>query len=160
MGKTPEETLQALTDRAELEEMFTSYFSGGLRLGFDKFFTPDAVVDINGMVARSFEETAELYKKVVADKPKLTGQFRMILSNHMIKVDGDTATVELMWTQQLNDTIKGPPRLIEQGREWDKLVRTKDGWRITKRVVIADSGLPDLFDATYTPRRDFNMSMM
>ena len=160
MGKTPEETLQALADRAELEEMFTSYFSGGLRQGFDKFFVPGAEVDINGMVTRSFEETAELYKKVAADKPKLTGQFRMILSNHIIKVEGDNATVELMWTQQLNDTIKGPPRLIEQGREWDKLVRTKDGWRITKRVVIADSGLPDLFDETYTPRRDFNMSMM
>jgi len=160
MAKTPDEMLRALTDRAEIEEMFVSYFSGGLRGGFDKFFVEGAELDINGIVVHSFEEMQDLYRKVVLDKPRLTGTFRMILSNHLIEVDGDTATVQLLWTQTLNDTVKGPPRLIEQGREFDKLVRTASGWRIAKRVVIADSGLPDLFDEAYTPRRDFSLAML
>ena len=160
MSKTTEQKLQEILDRAEIEEMFVSYFSGGLRQGFDKFFVAPFELDINGIVVHTFEETQELYRKVMLDKPRLTGQFRMILSNHVIKIDGDTATVELMWTQTLNDTVKGPPRLIEQGMEYDKLVRTPAGWRIKKRVVIADSGLPDLFDETYQPRKGFNVSML
>ncbi len=158
MGETA--SLQVLLDRMAIEELFVRYYSGlgsGDPDGFGGFFAEGAVLDVNGMVCRSKEEIATLYRDVAADKPNLTGQFRMILSNLFIEVDGDSATAQMLWTQTLNDTLKGPPRLIEQGREFDALVRQNGKWKIKKRVVIADSGLPDLMDGTYTPRADYRL---
>jgi ketosteroid isomerase-like protein len=155
-----EATLQMVLDRMAIEEVFVRYYSGlgsGDPEGFGGFFAEEAELDVNGIVCRSKEEIAALYRDVAADKPNLTGQFRMILSNLFIAVDGDTATAQMLWTQTLNDTLKGPPRLIEQGREFDALVRQNGRWKIAKRVVIADSGLPDMMDATYTPRADYRL---
>lgn len=153
-------TLQMVLDRMAIEEVFVRYYSGlgsGDPDGFGGFFADEAELDVNGIVCRSKEEIAKLYRDVAADKPNLTGQFRMILSNLFIEVDGDTATAQMLWTQTLNDTLKGPPRLIEQGREFDRLVRQNGRWKIKQRVVIADSGLPDLMDETYDPRPDYKL---
>lgn len=150
--------LQALIDRETLREMFTDYFSGGIRRrGFESFFAPEFELDINGIVVHNFEEVRAFYGRVMEDKPGLTGTFRMILSNWVMDVQGDEAKVEFMWTQTLNDTIKGPPRFIEQGREFDRLIKIDGEWKIKKRVVIADSGLPDMFDPTWEPRLDYQL---
>ena len=63
-----------------------------------------------------------------------------------------------MWTQTLNDTLKGPPRLIEQGLEYNLLVKQDGRWKIRKRIVIADSGMPDIMDATYQPLPDYTLA--
>ena len=153
-----EAALQALIDRKTIEEMCIDYFSGGIRnKGFEHFFADSFELDINGIVVTGFDETRALYQRVVADKPRLTGVFRMILSNFLIEIDGDKATAQFLWTQTLNESIKGPPRFIEQGREFDRLKKINGQWKITKRVVIADSGLPDLFDDTFEPRLDYQL---
>jgi hypothetical protein len=51
-----------------------------------------------------------------------------------------------------------PHVLLEQGREYDLLVRQDGKWLIRKRVVIADSGLPERFKATYQPRMDYDIT--
>ncbi|HTK71093.1 MAG TPA: nuclear transport factor 2 family protein [Croceibacterium sp.] len=156
-----DKTLQMLLDRAAIEEIFVRYYSGlgsGDPDGFGGFFTDDLELDVNGLVARNKEEVARLYRDVAADKPNLTGTFRMILSNLFIELDGDTARARMMWTQTLNDTLKGPPRLIEQGLEYDLLVKQEGRWKIRKRVVIADSGMPDIMDETYRPLPDYKLS--
>ena len=167
MAKTPENaelnvaTLQALLDRLLIQDLFTRYYTSldaADPEGFGKYFVEGAELDVNGMVVHGQKEIADLYRRVAADKPKRTGRFRMILSNPQIEVTGTTATARFLWTQLLNDSIKGPPQLIEQGREFDLLIKRNSEWRITKRVVIADSGLPDLFDATYTPREDYKIT--
>jgi hypothetical protein len=145
--------LQALLDRQQIQDLFTRYYAGldGTDpAAFGKYFAPGAELDVNGMVAHGQEEIAELYRRVRADKPPRTGTFRMILSNPLIEVTGTTARAQFLWTQLLNDSLKGPPQLIEQGREFDELVKREGQWRITKRVVIADSGMPNLFDETYS----------
>ncbi len=153
-----EAALQALIDRKTIEEMCIDYFSGGIRSkGFEYFFDENFELDINGIVVTGFDEVRDLYRRVMEDKPRLTGTFRMILSNFLIEVEGDKATAQFLWTQTLNDTIKGPQRFIEQGREFDRLVKRDGQWKITKRVVIADSGLPDLFDDTWEPRLDYQL---
>jgi hypothetical protein len=155
-----EAMVQMVLDRMAIEEVFVRYYSGlgsGDPEGFGGFFAEEAELDVNGIVCRTKEEIATLYRDVAEDKPNLTGRFRMILSNLFIEVDGDTATAQMLWTQTLNDTLKGPPRLIEQGREFDLLVRQNGKWKIKKRVVIADSGLPDMMDGTYTPRADYKL---
>jgi ketosteroid isomerase-like protein len=160
-AKLNDKTLQMLLDRAAIEEIFVRYYSGlgsGDPDGFGGFFTDDLELDVNGLVARNKEEVARLYRDVAADKPNLTGTFRMILSNLFIELDGDTARARMMWTQTLNDTLKGPPRLIEQGLEYDLLVKQEGRWKIRKRVVIADSGMPDIMDETYRPLPDYKLS--
>ena len=145
--------LQTLLDRMAIQDMFTRYYTdldGTDAAAFGKYFVPGAELDVNGVVVHGQEEIADLYSRVAADKPPRSGTFRMILSNAQIEVNGNTATARFLWTQLLNDSLKGPPQLIEQGREFDTLIKRDDGqWRITRRVVIADSGLPDMFDATY-----------
>jgi hypothetical protein len=146
--------LQALLDRQLIQDLFTRYYAGldGTDPeAFGRYFAPGAELNVNGLVAHGHEEIAELYRRVGADKPPRTGTFRMILSNPLIEVSGATATAtaQLLWTQLLNDSLKGPPQLIEQGRELDQLIKRDGQWRITKRVVIADSGMPDIFDKTY-----------
>jgi hypothetical protein len=152
--------IQTLLDRIAIQDLFTRYY-GSLDAadpqGFGRYFVEGAELDVNGLVARGQQEIAELYRKVGADKPKLTGTFHMLLTNAHIEVSGTTAKASFLWTQILNDQLKGAPRLIEQGREQDLLVKTNGQWRITRRVVTADSGLPDLFDKTYTPREDFRL---
>ena len=160
-AKLNDKTLQMLLDRAAIEEIFVRYYSGlgsGDPDGFGGFFTDDLELDVNGLVARNKEEVARLYRDVAADKPNLTGTFRMILSNLFIELDGDTARARMMWTQTLNDTLKGPPRLIEQGLEYDLLVKQEGRWKIRKRVVIADSGMPDIMDETYRPLPEYKLS--
>ena len=151
--------VQALEDRIAIEEIFHAYFGYGRsknHAGLTGFFAPDFYLDINGAVCTNEADLLALYKKVGASKPRLTGKFHMQLTNFLIKIDGDKATCSLLWTQQLNDTIKGPPRYIEQGREFDWLIKIDGVWKIKKRVVIADSGSPDCFDDTWTPRLDFS----
>lgn len=166
MGKTRENTdlielmVQTVLDRMLIQDLFTRYYSGldgGDADAFGQFFAEGAELDVNGMVAHGEHEIADLYRRVAADKPPRTGTFRMILSNPLIEVAGATATARFLWTQLLNDSIKGPPQLIEQGREFDTLVKRDGQWRITKRVVIADSGLPNLFDETYRPRENYKL---
>ena len=152
--------LQTVLDRLLIQDLFTRYYSSldaADPEGFGRYFTADAELDVNGMVVHGHREIADLYRRVAADKPPRTGTFRMILSNPQIEVSGTAATARFLWTQLLNDSIKGPPQLIEQGREFDLLVKRAGEWRIAKRVVIADSGLPDLFDSTYSPGEDYKL---
>jgi hypothetical protein len=152
--------VQAVLDRMAIEEVFVRYYSGlgsGDPEGFGGFFAEGAELDVNGIVSRTREEIADLYRNVAIDKPNLTGTFRMLLTNLFIELHGDTAKAQMLWTQTLNDTLKGPPRLIEQGREFDSLVKQNGRWKIKKRVVIADSGLPDMMDDTYSPRVDYKL---
>jgi hypothetical protein len=159
-GSSLEAMVREALDRAQIEEIFVRYYGGmgsGDPGGFGGFFTEDPYLDVNGMIATNKDEITELYRSVAEDKPNLTGQFRMILSNMFIEIDGDRAKAQMLWTQTLNESLKGPPRLIEQGREFDELVRVDGRWKIKRRVVIADSGMPDIMDETYTPRPDFQL---
>ena len=159
--QSPEEMLQELMDRAEIETLFTGYYSGlgaGDPNAFGRFFTEGAELDVNGVICRGEKEIAKLYADVTEDKPNLTGTFRMILSNLVIEIDGDTARAQAMWSQTLNETIKGPQRWIEQGMEYDLLTKESGKWLIKRRVVIADSNLPDMMDETFDPNRKFSMA--
>ncbi len=158
--KDPGVALQEMVDRAAIEDLFVRYFSGlggGDPDWFGQFFAEGAELDVNGIVNFGQEDIGNLYRAVTEDKPNLIGTFRMILSNLLIDIEGDKATARAMWTQTINESIKGPPRFIEQGWEVDALQKIDGKWKITKRVVTADSNLPDMMDDTYTPRPDYKL---
>jgi ketosteroid isomerase-like protein len=153
-----------LADRIAIEDMVTRYYGNFGRQDaaedFGAFYTEDAVFDVNGIVSEGREAIEAFYAENAEepDAPAAQGTFHMIISNPVIDVDGDTATASFFWTGVLNTAIQDPPQLLEQGREYDLLVRQDGQWRIKKRVVIADSGLPDRYMATYAPRPDYDIS--
>ena len=154
---------QAVIDRVAIEDLVVGYYAhlgGGDAHAFDTYFTEDAVFDVNGIVANGRSEIAGIYEGLGDDETSAgngEGPFRMILSNPVIAVDGDTATASFIWTGIRNPEIGSPPVFVEQGREYDKLVREDGVWKFSRRVVIADSGLPESMAGTWQRRADFGV---
>ena len=153
-----------LADRIAIEDMVTRYYANFGKQDaaddFGAFYTEDAVFDVNGIVSKGRQAIEGFYAASAeeADAPASQGTFHMMISNPVIDVNGDTATAEFMWTGVINTAIQAPPKLLEQGREYDLLVRQDGQWRIKKRVVIADSCLPERYMATYEPRMDYRIT--
>ena len=154
---------QALLDKVAIADLLTRYYDG---LGgndpaaFNDFYTEDAVFDVNGIVAEGKEEIEAIYAGLgdSGEAPATQGTFHMIISNPVIDVDGDSATAKVLWTGIMNADLRGPPTFVEQGREYDRLVKQDGRWLIEKRVVVADSGLPESMAATYDPRVDYDIA--
>ncbi len=158
--------MQETIDRIAIEDMVTEYYvhlGGGDASAFDEYFTEDAIFDVNGIVATGREEIEAIYAGIGEDETSASNQggpFHMILSNPVIEVNGDTATAQFIWTGIGNPEIGEPPVLIEQGREYDKLVKVDGSWKFAHRVVIAESGLPMNQYPTWEPRLDFSFDDM
>jgi ketosteroid isomerase-like protein len=154
---------QAALDQVMIGDLLNSYyanFGAESSAGFNDYYTDDAVFDVNGHVAHGKEEIQGIYKGLAASgtSPAARGTFHMLMTNPVIDVKGDTATATLLWTGILNTKIDAPPQFVEQGREYDRLVKKDGKWLINKRVVIADSGLPASFKDTYQPRMDYDIT--
>jgi ketosteroid isomerase-like protein len=152
-------TAETLLDRIQIEDFLTRYYydlSVGKAHELAEYFTEDAVLDVDGMVAKGHQEIAKLYQRPEgAESPAAKAQYRrgaMLLSNPIINVAGDIATAHLIWTGVINEGVGKPPSVYEQGREYTELRKVKGKWLITRRFISSDSGLPDRFDATWKPR--------
>jgi hypothetical protein len=152
-------TSATLLDRIQIEDLLVHYYhdlSVGKSHELADYFTVDALLDVDGTVARGHQEIAKLYQRPEgAAAPEPTAQRRrghMLLTNPVISVDGDKATAEVIWTGVMNEGVGKAPSLYEQGREYSELRKEKGRWLISKRCISSDSGLPDKFDATYKPR--------
>lgn len=152
---------QALIDRVAVEDMVVEYYAhlgGGEAGAFGDYFAEGAVFDVNGLIATGREEIEDLYGAIGEGDDAIgsRGKFHMLLSNPVIKVDGDSATAQFVWTGVLNSEIGEPPVIVEQGREYDQLTKVEGKWLFTHRVVVADSGMPELYAATYEARPNFS----
>ncbi|MEP7245862.1 MAG: nuclear transport factor 2 family protein [Gammaproteobacteria bacterium] len=121
-----------------------------------EYFTEDAVLDVDGVVARGHKEIAKLYQRPEgAEAPAAKAQYHrgnMLLTNPIINVEGNVATAHLIWTGVMNEGPGKPPSLYEQGREYSELRKVNGKWLISRRFISEDSGLPDKFDATWKAR--------
>lgn len=147
-------TLQALLDRAQIEDMLVEYYTnlGGADQGFGHYYTADGILDVNGIVARGGKEVEDLYKRIAEGSPRPRGVFHMLLTNLVIGVDGERATADMVWTGIESDTPKSRPHFVEQGREHDELLKQGDRWYFKHRVITSDAGLPKMFWPTYKKR--------
>jgi ketosteroid isomerase-like protein len=152
-------TMETLLDRIQIEDFLTRYYydlSVGKAHELAEYFTEDAVLDVDGMVAKGHQEIAKLYQRPEgAESPAAKAQYRrgaMLLTNPIINVEGNVATAHLIWTGVTNEGIGKPPSVYEQGREYSELRKVKGKWLISRRFISSDSGLPDRFDATWKPR--------
>ena len=165
-GIAPE--MQELADKAAIEEMLISYYShfgGTENEDFGAYYTEDAVFDVNGIVSTGREEIVALYDGMedpgaeeAPEEAESPGVFHMLITNIEVDVDGDNASAKMFWTGILNPDPFAPPVLQEHGREYDLLERQEDGsWLISKRVVLADSAIPEMFRETYEQQLDYDI---
>ena len=154
-----EVTMETLLDRIQIQDFLTRYYydlSVGHARALSEYFTEDAVLDVDGVVAKGHAEIAKLYQRPAgAEAPAAKAQYRrgnMLLTNPIINVEGNIATAHLIWTGVMNEGPGKPPSLYEQGREYTELKKVKGKWLISRRFITEDSGLADKFDATWKPR--------
>jgi len=148
-------TQDTLLDRIQIEDLLVRYYTdmtSGSAHDLAQYYTEDAVFDVNGMISKGREAIQKVYEGVGSGNANPGGTFHMLLNNPIISVDKDTAKAWVIWTGVMNDDIKKPPRLMEQGREYDELVKLDGRWYIKNRYVTADSGLPAMWEDTYKPR--------
>jgi ketosteroid isomerase-like protein len=149
-------TMETLLDRIQIEDLLTRYYydlSQGKAHEMSQYFTEDAMLDVDGTVAHGRDEIAKLYgganrKADAVPRP----QNHMLLTNPVIEVRGNRAMAHVIWTGVSNSGIGKPASVYEQGREDSELVKVDGKWRIKRRYISSDSGLPDRFDKTFTQR--------
>jgi hypothetical protein len=151
-------TMATLLDRVQIEDLLTRYYydlSKGKAHELSEYFTEDALLDVDGTLAKGHAQIAKLYQPPAGEKREASAQRRrghMLLNNPVINIDGDKATAEVIWTGVMNEGVGKPPGLYEQGREYSELRKVQGRWLISKRCIMSDSGTPDRFDTTYKPR--------
>jgi len=131
-----------LLDRLAIEDALTDYYAlfGGRGNGdFGAFYTEDGVLDANGVVAQGRTAINALYKRIDGAEG---GRIDILINNLRVKVTGTTATADLVWTECDSKTLTDLPQIVEQGREHDELVKVGGRWRLKRRTVTNDGGLP------------------
>ncbi len=151
-------TQETLLDRIQIEDMIVRYYvdmSAGKSHDLTPYYTEDAVLDVNGLISKGREAIENLYAGLGGgggEAPVFKGTMHMLLNNAIVNVDGNSATAWFVWTGFMNDDIKGAPKVLEQGTEYDELVKVKGQWFIKKRYITADSGLSSGDWPDYKPR--------
>ena len=150
-------TMETLLDRIQIEDLLTRYYydlSQGKSHELSEYFTEDALLDVDGTIAKGRDEIAELYGGGAARKADAAPrpQNHMMLTNPVIEVRGNRAMAHVIWTGVSNSGIGKPPAVTEQGREDSELIKVEGKWLIKRRYISSDSGLPDRFDKTFQQR--------
>jgi len=144
----PEITAQTLIDRAKIEDMLTRYMTelGHSTLeGYVAYYTDDAELVMGGKSVKGRAAILDDYKAIRAAGGSLRAKayaFNTLLSNPLIVVHGDRATVQLTFTEVITDTEKSAPRPLVQGREYDELARVNGKWLFRKRQVVSGRAGP------------------
>lgn len=139
-------TAKSAVDRAEIEDLLARYywnFGNNNSDSFAGFYTSDAelVLGKNSYKGQAGIESA--YKGVPADVPQRKSySFNVLPGNLLIVVHGDTATVQLVFTEVIIDKQGDPPRILTQGREFDHFVKRNGEWRILKRQIMGAADKP------------------
>jgi hypothetical protein len=150
-------TMETLLDRIQIEDLLVRYYYDlTMRRAHEmsEYFTEDAMLDVDGTIAKGRAEIEKLYgggpaRAANAGPRPHNG---MLLTNPVIEVKGNRAQAHVIWTGVTNKGVGEPPALYEQGREDTELVKVDGKWLISKRYISSDSGLPDRFDKTFEQR--------
>jgi 3-phenylpropionate/cinnamic acid dioxygenase small subunit len=129
-------SLQQISDRIEIDDLLIRYTVAIDTKDWellDMVFTPDAKVDYttSGGIKGDYPEVRAWLAKALA----LFDMTQHLISNSVVRIDGDTATARTMVFNPMGrDDGKGGLSLFYVGAWYDdKLVRTPEGWRITER---------------------------
>jgi hypothetical protein len=154
-------TMETLLDRIQIEGLLTRYYYDLSRSNaheLSEYFTEDALLDVDGTIAKGRAEIAKLYQSPAPDPkqpaPAPSRRGHMLLTNPIIAINGNTATAHVIWTGVMNEGIGKLPQIFEQGREDTELVKQNGKWLIKRRYITADGRMPNRFDKNYKPREN------
>jgi hypothetical protein len=137
-------TRASLLDRIQIQDMLTAYYwdmTTDARRGLAAHYLEDGVLEVNGIVLEGREAIQGFLSQEMPLGPQ-GSTYDLMLGNPRIRIQGDTATVDTMWSGIVSENVKDPPKLVEQGREHTELVKRKGTWYIKKRVITSLAGLP------------------
>lgn len=139
-----EQRLRRLEDLAEIHQLFVDYGHHLDAGDFDAYaglFTADGEVRLGPMgSAKGRDQIRALMERVLAG---VVGTSYHLITSPIVRIDGDTATSEVMWTVvQLGPD--GAPVVSMTGRHRDELAREDGRWRFRLRRGFVDipSSLP------------------
>jgi uncharacterized protein (TIGR02246 family) len=138
MSADLEARLRRMEDMMEIHQLFIDYgqhLDAGRFEEYSQLFATDGEIRLGPMgKAKGRDAIRETMTKVLADT---VGKTFHIISSPMVKLDGDTATSEVMWTV-IQDGKDGRPEVGMLGRHKDQLVREDGRWRIQIRRGYMD----------------------
>lgn len=126
-------SLQEISDRLEIQQLLVNYSTAIDSCQFDDLdavFTEDAYIDyrVTGGTHGKFPEVKAWLKEILPNFPA----YSHMLGNFDIRVSGDTATAR---TICFNPMVFNEKQILFVGIWYvDELIRTADGWRMTRRV--------------------------
>jgi hypothetical protein len=154
-------TMETMLDRIQIEDLLTGYYYDLSRSNaheLSEYFTEDALLDVDGTIAKGRAEIAKLYQNPAPNSkepaPAPARRMHMLLSNPIIKINGNRAAAHLIWTGVMNEGIGKLPQIVEQGREDTELVKQNGKWLIKRRYITADGRMPNRFDTNYKHREN------
>jgi ketosteroid isomerase-like protein len=101
-------------------------------------FLPDATAMLGASLGNEREGIDAIIERISTALQHLDSSQHLI-SNHQVSLDGDTATCRCyLQAQHVRKSAEAGPNFIVAGRYQDQLVRTDQGWRISRRVLSVD----------------------
>ncbi|MGO9948916.1 MAG: nuclear transport factor 2 family protein [Steroidobacteraceae bacterium] len=126
------DTLSA-QDYFEIQQLYARYniaIDSGDAEGWAATFTPDGVFN-------TFSGHDALVGFIKTWREKLNGAARKHWNNNLL-VSGNSKEASATTYLMLADFSTKPPSVLMTGTYTDSLVKTKDGWRFTKRMTKSD----------------------
>jgi hypothetical protein len=137
-GTALEARLRRLEDLEAIRQLFIDYgyyLDHGEFESYGKLFADDGEV-LLGPIGRASGPQAitELMTKTLSGRQ---GMSYHIITNPIIKLDGDSATTDVMWTVIVKDEA-GKPHVSMLGRHRDTVVRQRGEWKFKRREGYVD----------------------
>lgn len=132
-------SIEQISDRLEIQQLLIDYSTAIDQRRFDDLdsvFTPDAYIDyrVSGGIDGRFPEVKAWLKEVLPNFPA----FYHMLGNVDVRITGDSATSRAICFNPMvmgGDSGQDSAQIYFIGIWYvDELVRTSQGWRMTKRV--------------------------
>ena len=144
-------THENLLDRMLIEDMMINFYweltdYSGDRDHLDQYYLEEAVMIVNGFEMKGRTAIKNAYETRQNEAVEENSRMVMFLNNPRIRVNGNTATLEAIWTGILNKDLNTEPVVLEQGIEESQLEKTDGVWRIKHRVITSLSNMPDAWD--------------
>jgi hypothetical protein len=154
-------TMETLLDRIQIEDLLTRYYYNLSRTNsheLSEYFAEDALLDVDGTVAKGRMEIAKLYQNSDPDPkepaPVPGRRMHMLINNPIIDIKGNKAQAHVIWTGIVDEGIGKLPQIAEQGREDTELVKRNGKWLILRRYISTDGRMPNRFDKSFKPREN------
>ncbi|WP_404713886.1 nuclear transport factor 2 family protein [Sphingomonas sp. MMS24-J13] len=148
MAGLPDQTaLQKVIDRLEIAEMQNRYMYALDWNDADVYaglFVADGEMEWPEGRARGHSEIHDACVRIgayfgriaAAAAPTKASHLRHFVTNQVIDIQGDTARARAYWFDLDNDNKPRWPYVAGYGYYEDDLVRTAEGWRFTRRLIV------------------------